>query len=178
MSIAMRPLVERIVQAYALPLDGCHGIAHWARVHDIGFRLAEATDADPDVVRLFAVFHDACRESEGHDPQHGPRGAQLAAELRGEFFELTDRQFTLLREACQGHTDQRHHADVTVQTCWDSDRLDLGRVGVYPNRYFLNTKVAMQEETIRWAHSRAAFLMIPDWLHEQWGVQLPLAARD
>ncbi len=178
MSIAMRPLVERIVQTYGLPLDGCHGIAHWARGLDIGLRLAETTVADQDVVTLFALFHDACRENEGHDPEHGRRGAALAAQLRGEFFELSDPQFALLKQACEGHTSERHHANVTVQTCWDSDRLDLGRVGVVPNRYFLNTKIAMQEETIRWAHSRAAFMMIPEWLAEAWGVQLPLLAND
>lgn len=177
MSIAMQPLVERVLQTYGLPLDGCHGIAHWARVLDIGQRLADTTEADRDVVTLFALFHDACRENEGHDPDHGQRGAELAAQLRDDYFELSDQQFSLLLQACQGHTCQRNHADITVQTCWDSDRLDLGRVGVYPNRYFLNTEVAKRDETIRWAHSRAAFMMIPEWLPERWGVPIPILAK-
>ena len=32
--------------------------------------------------------------------------------------------------------------DITIQTCWDADRLDLGRIGIRPNPTYLGTKVA------------------------------------
>ena len=31
---------------------------------------------------------------------------------------------------------------IKVQTCWDADRLDLGRVGIYPDAQFLCTNTA------------------------------------
>ena len=51
------------------------------------------------VVELFAFFHDVCRENEGTDPAHGARGADFAAVLRGELYQLEDSAFALLQEA-------------------------------------------------------------------------------
>jgi uncharacterized protein len=44
--------------------------------------------------------------------------------------------------ALAGHSDGKTEADVTVQTCWDADRLDLGRIGVYPKTELLCTATA------------------------------------
>ena len=126
-----KPLVHRILEDYALPPHGTHGIGHWARVLENGLRLAEATGAKVEVVQLFAVFHDSRRINEGVDDGHGERGADLAAELR-HLFTLSDADFDLLYEACARHTDGLVEGDITIQTCWDSDRLDLGRVGMVP----------------------------------------------
>ena len=63
------------------------------------------------------------------DDGHGQRGAELAAELRGTLFDLPDADFELLYEACARHTDGLTDADITIQTCWDADRLDLGPRG-------------------------------------------------
>jgi uncharacterized protein len=54
----------------------------------------------------------------------------------GLLFDLPDHEFRLLDRACVGHTHKRTHPNVTIQTCWDADRLDLGRVGItpHPNR--------------------------------------------
>lgn len=178
MAINMRPIVQRIVEEYSLPLYGCHGIIHWARVLDIGLRLSDDNGADVDVVMLFALFHDSKREDEGDDPDHGNRGAEFARELRGELFDLSDSQFDLLHKACCWHTHRRLHENVTIQTCWDSDRLDLGRVAVYPDRYFLNTHEAKSAEMIAWAHDRATRGHVPEWITESWGIQLPLSMVD
>jgi len=53
-------------------------------------------------------------------------------------------QLELLIEACRGHTEIIHHANVTIQCCWDGDRLDLTRVSVIPEAEFLNTKTAKE----------------------------------
>ena len=67
-------------------------------------------------------------------PQHGPRAAEYAAWARKRgLFELDDAAFELLKIACIGHSDGHTQADVSVQVCWDADRLDLGRVGIYPD---------------------------------------------
>jgi len=83
-----------------------------------GVRLSQATGAKIDVVRLFAIFHASKRINEGSDPAHGARGAEYAAELRGRLFELSDNDFKLLHRACAGHTHERTHPDITIQTCW------------------------------------------------------------
>ena len=168
----LRPIVQAILEEYALPLDGDHGVSHWARVLENGMRLCASTGADANVVRLFAVFHDARRISECTDPDHGRRGAELAAELRGGLFDLPDRAFNLLYRACAGHTEERTHPDITIQTCWDADRLDLGRVGVMPHPNRLCTDAAKTKEMIQWADGRAAFRMVPGFVAEEWGVEL------
>lgn len=132
MPLDIPSILKAILDQYKLPWDGAHGIAHWARVMENGLRLTEATGAHAEVVRLFAIFHDCRRINETTDPGHGPRAADFAAKLRGREFDLPDEEFKLLHRACAGHTHERTHPDITIQTCWDSDRLDLGRVGVAP----------------------------------------------
>jgi len=120
-----------------------HGPNHWRRVLRFGLKIAEESNADVLVVKLFALFHDSRRVNDGHDPDHGLRGAKFAKELRESgSFELEDEQFEKLYFACQWHTDKHHHDDVTIGTCWDSDRLDLGRVWIQPKAEFLNTEAA------------------------------------
>ena len=98
--IDLNPLVHQILEDYPLPWHGTHGVGHWARVLENGLRLAKTTGVKVEVVQLFAVFHDSRRINEVVDFGHGQRGAELAAELRGDLFELSDADFTLLYEAC------------------------------------------------------------------------------
>lgn len=89
-------------------------------------------------------------------------GADFAAELRGRLFEVSDHEFNLLYRACEGHTHERTHPDITIQTCWDSDRLDLGRVGITPHPGKLCTDAARTKEIIQWADGRASFRVVPN----------------
>ena len=54
-SVELRPLVRLILERYSLPVDGFHGVTHWARVLENGRRLAAAPGANIQVVSLFAV---------------------------------------------------------------------------------------------------------------------------
>ena len=167
------PLVlKTVLEDYALPLNGDHGVAHWDRVLENGLRLTEEIGANVEVVQLFAVLHDSRRRNEVTDPQHGPRAAEFALELRGRVFDLDDHEFRLLYKACHGHTHERTHPDVTIQTCWDSDRLDLSRVGITPHPSRLCTEVAKRPETIKWADGRASFGVVPEFVLDEWGVDL------
>jgi uncharacterized protein len=150
-----KDFMQVIEQGYALHLDGIHGAAHWARVRDNGLRLAEQTGANPDIVELFAYLHDSKRLNDGHDPQHGLRAARFAASLQGSLLSLSDIDLELLRFACEFHTDGLTEADVTVQTCWDADRLDLGRIGIRPDPCRLCTCAAREPATIEWALARS-----------------------
>ena len=73
----------------------------------------------------------------------------------GTFLHLDDDRFDLLHHACAHHTDGTTEADPTVQTCWDADRLDLGRVMITPEPASLCTAPARRPDTIRWALERS-----------------------
>jgi uncharacterized protein len=109
-----------------------HGLDHWNQVEYNGLMLAKKNGADITVIRLFALFHDSCRYDDGYDPEHGPRGAAFAEELRGKLYELDDQRFDWLYHACKFHTHEISSGIVTVDTCYDADRLDLGRVSIAP----------------------------------------------
>jgi uncharacterized protein len=130
------------------------------RVRRNGLELAAQTGANTCVVELFAIFHDSCRESDHHDPMHGPRGAVLAEICRDMgLYTCSDEELEVLQAACYGHTNERHHPDPTIATCWDADRLDLPRVGIIPAPHRLCTQPAKSPDMIDWARNRAE-----DWL--------------
>jgi uncharacterized protein len=170
--IDLKPLVHRILEDYALPWHGTHGLGHWARVLENGLRLAQGTEAKVEIVRLFAVFHDSRRVNESVDDWHGRRGADLAVELRGDLFDLPDDDFDLFYEACAAHTDGLIEGDITVQVCWDADRLDLGRVGIVPSPMKLCTHAAKAVKMLKWADGRAGFEIVPDLVMDEWGIEL------
>jgi uncharacterized protein len=165
-------ILHAILEDYALPWDGYHGITHWARVLENGLRLAGETGANIEVVRLFAILHDSRRINEGSDPDHGPRAAEFARTLRGRLFDLPEPEFRLLHRACAGHTHERTHPDMTIQTCWDADRLDLGRVGITPHPSRLCTEAARRPGMIKWADGRASFYVVPEFVRDEWGIDL------
>ena len=114
-----------------------HGFKHWQAVERNGLYLAQFTGADPKIVSTFAYFHDCMRENETKDPEHGPRGAAFAKE-HSEILELTDSQLKILYKACRGHTHGRKAECPTIATCWDADRLDIGRIFfMTPNSKFM-----------------------------------------
>lgn len=170
MSIITKELISTIIEQYTLSLKGIHGISHWARVLENGEKLAKLNNANLQVVQLFAVFHDAKRINDGNDPGHGRRGAEFAATLQGQFFTLSDEDFELLHIACSYHTDGLTDGEITVRTCWDSDRLDLGRIGMKPNPRYLCTDTAKNPQMINWANERSSKRVIPNFVYNKWGI--------
>jgi uncharacterized protein len=41
----LKPIIHRILEDYALPWHGVHGVGHWARVLENGLRLAKEARA-------------------------------------------------------------------------------------------------------------------------------------
>jgi uncharacterized protein len=146
---------ELVKQKFRIDWDGLHGGKHMGRVLENGLRVADLSGANSEIVSLFAYFHDAKRFNNAVDPEHGKRGAEFAKTLRGSLVTLKDSDFELLLYACERHTDGLTEADVTVQACWDADRLDLGRIGLRPNPDFLCTTAAKGPEIIEWAYRRS-----------------------
>lgn len=146
----------RIIRAqFTLEWGGIHGAPHWIRVRDNGLRLAASTGARPRVIELFALLHDSRRLNDGRDPDHGRRAALFAQTLAGSAFELEPSDLQLLLAACRGHSDGLTTGDVTVLTCWDADRLDLGRVGIRPRPERLCTPAARDPAILDWAYQRS-----------------------
>lgn len=148
-------LVRFLRERFRLDWRGIHGASHWARVRANGLVLAERTGADPIVVELFAVLHDVCRQNDGTDHGHGARSAELVLELADPLLGLGHERAALLSYACRHHSDGLTEADLTVQVCWDADRLDLGRVGMRPHPRYLCTDPARSSEVIEWALRRS-----------------------
>lgn len=146
-------LIELIVKQFKLNIEGTHGIKHWRRVYETGNYLAKHTNADIEVVNLFAYLHDSKRENENDDLEHGKRASIFVKELYDKkLIEISPEQLTELMFSCEHHSNSNIKSDnITIQTCWDSDRLDLWRVGIVPDPFFLNTPIAKEKETIEFS---------------------------
>lgn len=152
--------VALVLANFTLPISSIHGPIHWARVMENGLRLAPLTGADPVVVSLFAIFHDSCRLNDGGDVFHGPRAAKW---VKGIDLGITSSQKGLLIDACAGHTNKLHSVDVTVGTCWDADRLDIGRVGAVVDPRYMSTQAARDPAILAWAQERSEYGRVPDF---------------
>jgi uncharacterized protein len=135
--------------------NGFHGFAHWMRVLHNGRLLTDAEGANLKVVELFSLLHDTQRHNERRDPLHGKRAAQYAQTLRGVWFDVSDNEMELLTEALTYHSDGYTEGDITVQVCWDADRLDLGRVGLRPRSDRLCTGTAKSPFVLEEAYQRS-----------------------
>jgi uncharacterized protein len=155
-------LLSAVDERSPLHTSYIHGDQHWRAVAEVGLRLLpENRKADPLVVFLFALFHDAMRENEREDPDHGRRGAALAEELHGRYFLLSPERVGQLVEACAGHSDIRFSDDPTVGVCLDADRLNLWRVGITPEAKYLSTDAAIEDELQQWSKSLHGYAR--DW---------------
>lgn len=165
-------LIDQALKRFSLGMYSIHGPCHWARVYENGMRLAQSTGARLDVVALFALSHDVCRTNEGIDRQHGLESAKWIQKLNGKYFHLDEEGMDLLVRAIRYHSDGLIHEDVTVQTCWDADRLDLARVSIFPTPERLCTTAARNADILSWATERA-FRKVPAFeTLKQWGLDL------
>jgi len=164
----LSPLLTQIASQYQLTPNGTHGLSHWGRVLENGLKLFKIEGGDEIVITLFAIFHDACRHNQSLDPGHGNRSADLADSLLRGNPLVTDSQLDLLKTACRQHTDGKIKGDLTIRICWDSDRLDLARVGIRPRVRYLCTDSAKSKPIIDWANMRAKNNFTPDFVKFDW----------
>ena len=131
-------LLDEVLAQFRISTDGVHGPSHWARVRHHGLAVGAEVGADFLVVELFAFLHDSQRRNEFEDEFHGERAAEYAASMNRRYFDLHDTQLSQLVNAIRFHSDGDVHQCSTIQTCWDADRLDLGRVGIKPSARYLS----------------------------------------
>lgn len=150
-----KELIAKIKSEFILDLNGIHGIRHWVRVRANGLKLVHFTGANAKVVELFAFLPDSRRQNENRDRNHGLRAAEFVQQINESLLFLDDRELELLTFACTHHSEGLLDGDITIQTCWDADRLDLGRIGIRPNPQYLCTEAARKTELIEWAYQRS-----------------------
>lgn len=148
-------LLATLQREFRLAWRGIHGVPHWTRVRINGLALARATGARADVVELFAFLHDSQRFHDGGDRQHGARAAAYVQSINPSLLRLDADGIERLAYACRHHSDGLTEADVTVQTCWDADRLDLARVGIEPRPARLCTQPARARDFLEAAVRRS-----------------------
>ena len=131
-SILIDSLVRLVVSEFPLSTRGIHGPSHWFGVRKNGLLLADMTGANNKAVELFALYHDCMRFNDGRDQEYDLRGAKKAYKHWKEgLIDISRDEIDLLYEACRGYTGGGNSPnDVTIGTCWDADRLDLGRIGI------------------------------------------------
>ncbi len=121
-----REVLQLIRSTFILDWQGIHGLPHWSRVRVNGLQIARNNTADQKVVELFAFLHDVKREVDFNDPEHDPRAAAFIHSLPDTLLNIRPVQKERLEYACYYHSRGLTEADITIQTCWDADRLDLG----------------------------------------------------
>lgn len=148
-------IINLVVHNYKLDILGRHGIIHWARVRYNGLLLAKYLNINTDIIEYFSILHDSKRETEKLDKNHGQRSANFISEIRDKYITLNDHDFKILYEACLGHNTTKFHENLTIQVCWDADRLDLLRAGIVPAPEYMNTQLAKDNDVIESANKRS-----------------------
>lgn len=125
-------------------LGTTHGVDHWDRVARFG-KILYQEGADMDVILAFAYLHDVERMHNGRDINHGQRASGLIDAIRCTQLEaLSDEQIAKLKRACELHTIQHRTGDITIDICFDADRMDLPRVGITPSPQRMATKLGAE----------------------------------
>ncbi|MFL5660101.1 MAG: hypothetical protein ACJ8BW_01985 [Ktedonobacteraceae bacterium] len=124
-----------------------HGLDHWFRVwKNAQLLIGMEPGVDLEVVALYALFHDSMRMNDGPDRSHGLRGYRLWERFnqRQDVKQyLTQHQGELFFEACVEHSDGLRSTDPSIAACWDADRLDLHRKGVWPDPQYMSTQAGL-----------------------------------
>jgi uncharacterized protein len=124
-----------------------HGLDHWFRVWKNSQMLSgRESSVDLEVVGLFALFHDSMRMNDHNDLDHGLRGYRLWErfnQIQDVKQFLSPTQQELLFETCTEHSKGYRSTNPTIGVCWDADRLDIHRMGIWPDARFMSTQAAI-----------------------------------
>ena len=140
-------LIDQIKKEFKIDFYGDHGIDHWQRVYENTQKLSRHYNVESEVFEFFALLHDSKRQDEYEDLHHGIRAAGFVQKLfRNGTIELESKDRARLLYACANHTSSDKEDplfnDLIVQICFDSDRLDIGRVGYDVDPKYLATNYA------------------------------------
>lgn len=165
-NVIPKNILKEILNEYQLDLlNGMNGLNHWSRIIENAFLLSEYNKANKKVLVAFAFFHKIKRNNEEQDTNEGYKGAQLLRYYENEL-GLNEEEFDQAYFACVNFNEFKTHDNLTIATCWDAERLDLMRTGLYPREDDLQSTYAKNAGTITWAVRRALNNHISDWVYE------------
>lgn len=151
---------------FRLDFYGVHGFPHWCRVIENGYILSQSYNIDMDIIICFALFHDIERVCDEYDYQHGLRGGNFFLNNLHLINNINEQKAQIIYEACSGHTDIHHSDNLNIAACWDSDRLDLMRVGIFPQSPYLNLEKSKKSNFIQTRSDIAWNNSLPKWANE------------
>ena len=137
----MNKIIQRIKQETSVAPGSIHGEGHWLRVAEFGKYIADKEGLNKHFILLFVYFHDCMRYNDSIDPNHGLRAAEYLKTFKLDDLKINEDERSRLMFACEYHTYEKKTEDKDILACWDSDRLDLPRVGIAvdPKRLFTET---------------------------------------
>ena len=166
-SVFKKPLLETIREQYILDWHGTHGIQHWLRVRRNGLALCDAHGGSRAFIELFSVLHDCKRIDDGRDILHGERAAEYMEVIRNHIDNiLTAEEFNDLKYAVEHHTTELHSSNLNIGICWDSDRLDIGRVDIILDKHYLSTESAKDDSFIESLNNIPLLSGLPAWFSD------------
>jgi uncharacterized protein len=137
----MKNIIKKIKQELYISPNSIHAESHWNNVVAFGKCIADTEGLNSHLIKLFGYFHDSKRYNDGHDPEHGPRAAEFVKTFKLTELGLNEKEKNQLIFTCKYHTYEEKTEDMDILACWNSDRLDLPRVGITieTNRLFTKT---------------------------------------
>ena len=160
-----RNLLDEACDGSMLRASPWHGEMHWRAVGAVGLEIARRRPlVDAGVVLAFAMIHDARRENEDYDPEHGLRAMRLAVSSKTLRLILSADRISHLADAClmheKGEVDRRNP---TIGACWDADRYNLLRLEIDPLPQLLSSGFDETEHAEVCAFADRAWRNPPEW---------------
>ena len=136
-----KDLIVYLRKNFILKEDSIHGYMHWKRVFENGYQIINSNKKiDAEIVFLFSIIHDTKRVNEYKDILHAERAAESLKLLKKlHYINLNKDRYKILDYAIRNHEKGDVSDNVTIGCCWDSDRLDLFRVGIIPAKKYFST---------------------------------------
>jgi len=161
-----KEVIKSIFNGYNLDLiNGKSALFHWCRVMENALVISEYNKANKKVIIAFSFFHKSKRENEEFD-QNESKNSALFLEYFEEDINLTEEEFILAHKACLEYDLGLIPEDKTIATCWDGEKLDSMRIGLYPDSKKMITDCAKNTGIITWAMKRSLSQNISPWINE------------
>lgn len=165
--VVPKKVIKKLKEQFFLDFESeMHGFSHWCRVLENGLIISSINGANKNVIIAFSLFHDLCRLTENReDIEHGLRASIVLEDFKDQI-NLTEEEFLTVVEACKNHSNAMKTDNKDIGTCWDADRLDLLRVGIYPDKKYLSTSIGNDSGLIVVCNSKSINSVLPDWAED------------
>lgn len=162
--IIPKNILKEILMEYPLDLkNSFDGINHIARVVENGILLSEINRTNLNVIIVFSFFHSIKRKNNEEDVGFNERSANFLKYYEDKI-NLSESEFEIAYIACRDQELEIDPENAIIADCWDAERLDSMRRGIYPNSEKLNSFAAKNTGTITWAMKRGLNDYKPEWV--------------